>query len=152
MGKKKVAVQTAEQAIKASEGVDAAVAKAGSKASESSSKLDKGKAFIHASYNNTLVSITDERGNVVAWSSAGSLGFAGPKKATPFAASKVVAALAEKLRKSGPTNLDVFVHGVGGGRDSAVRSLSNQGFNILTIKDVTGIPHNGPRPPKVRRI
>ena len=89
MGKKKVAVQTAEEAIKASEGVAAAVAKAGSKTPESSSKLDKGKAFINASYNNTLVSITDERGNVVAWSTAGSLGFSGPKKATPFAASKL---------------------------------------------------------------
>ncbi len=162
MGKKKVAVQTAEEAIKSSETVDAAVAKAGLsavasakagvKATESSNKLDKGRAYINASYNNTLVSVTDERGNVKAWSSAGALGFAGPKKATPFAASKVIAALAEKLRKSGPMNLEVFVNGVGGGRDSAIRSLNNQGFNILTIKDVTGIPHNGPRAKKVRRV
>jgi small subunit ribosomal protein S11 len=89
---------------------------------------------------------------VLGWASAGSLGFSGPKKATPFAASKVVAALAEKLKKSGLGDVDIFVNGVGSGRDSAIRSLSNQGFNILSIRDVTPIPHNGPRPKKVRRV
>ena len=150
MGKKKVAKETTEQAIKAGEVVEAAAQKMASR--EAAKKYEKGKAFINASYNNTLVSITDEKGNLIAWASAGSLGFAGPKKATPFAASKVVSALAEKLRKSGPVNLEVFVNGVGGGRDSAVRSLGNQGFNILSIKDVTPIPHNGPRQPKIRRV
>lgn len=150
MGKKKVATETNEQALKDSAVVDAAVLKSAEKTA--SKRFDKGKAFIHASYNNTLVSITDEQGNVIAWASAGSLGFSGPKKATPFAASKVIAALAEKLRKSGPTNIEVYVTGVGGGRDSAVRSLNNQGFNITTIHDVTPIPHNGPRAPKVRRV
>jgi small subunit ribosomal protein S11 len=152
MGKKKVASETTEQAIKSGEAVEAKIAKSAGKEAASSKKFDKGRAYIHASYNNTLVSITDDKGGVVAWASAGSLGFTGPKKATPFAASKVVAAIAEKLRKTGPVNLDVYVNGVGGGRDSAVRSLNNQGFNILSIKDVTPIPHNGPRPPKVRRI
>ena len=88
----------------------------------------------------------------MAWASAGQLGFSGPKKATPFAASKVAATLAEKLKKSGPVNIHVYVSGVGGGRDSAVRSLANQGFNVLSVRDVTPIPHNGPRPPKVRRV
>ncbi|TSC88923.1 MAG: small subunit ribosomal protein S11 [Parcubacteria group bacterium Gr01-1014_3] len=120
--------------------------------SKISKKLDKGRVYVKASYNNTLISITDEKGNLIAWSSAGSLGFAGPKKATPFAASKIIAALAEKVKKSGPLNVSVFVSGVGGGRDSAIRSLANQGFNILSIKDVTPIPHNGPKPPKVRRV
>ncbi len=162
MGKKKVSTETKEEAIKSSEVVDANVIKAGAKEVNSSSigggspslgkKFEKGRAYINASYNNTLISITDEKGNMLAWGSAGALGFAGPKKATPFAASKVVAALAEKLRKSGPAKLEVFVNGVGGGRDSAVRSLNNQGFEILAIKDVTAIPHNGPRPKKVRRI
>lgn len=152
MGKKKVSTQTKEEAIKSSEAVDAKVVKAGAKEATSSKKYEKGRAYINASYNNTLIGITDEKGNMLAWGSAGALGFAGPKKATPFAASKVVAALSEKLRKSGPAKLDVFVNGVGGGRDSAVRSLNNQGFEILTIKDVTPIPHNGPRPKKVRRI
>lgn len=151
MGKKKVATQTTEEAIKSSEAIDAKAAKVGGKA-EANKKIEKGRVYIHASYNNTLISVTDDKGNMVAWGSAGSLGFAGPKKATPFAASKVIAALAEKLRRSGPVNVEVFVSGVGGGRDSAVRSLSNQGFNVLSIKDTTPIPHNGPRPKKVRRV
>ena len=96
--------------------------------------------------------MTDRGGNVIAWASAGSLGFSGPKKATPFAASKIVAALAEKVKKTGPFNVEVVVKGVGSGRDSAIRSLANQGFNIISIKDVTPVPHNGPRPPKRRRV
>ena len=132
--------------------VDATPAEAAVVESKASKKLEKGRVYVKASYNNTLISITDEKGNLLAWSSAGSLGFAGPKKATPFAASKVIAALAEKVKKFGPVNVSVFVSGVGGGRDSAIRSLANQGFNILSIKDVTPIPHNGPKPPKVRRV
>ncbi len=150
MGKKKVTTQTNEQTIKSGEAVDAKIAKSVGK--ETSKKFDKGRAYIHATFNNTIISVTDDKGGVVAWGSAGSLGFTGPKKATPFAASKVVAAIAEKLRKTGPINVDVYVNGVGGGRDSAVRSFNNQGFNITSIKDVTPIPHNGPRPKKVRRI
>lgn len=115
-------------------------------------KVESGRVYINASYNNTVISITDSRGAVIAWATAGSLGFSGPKKATPFAASKVVAALAEKVEKTGPVNIEVYVSGVGGGRDSAVRSLLNHNFNIVSIKDVTPIPHNGPKPPKVRRV
>lgn len=115
-------------------------------------KVDTGNAYIKVSYNNTLISVTDEKGNLLAWSSAGALGFSGPKKATPFAASKVVAALAEKLKKVGPANLHIMVNGIGGGRDSSIRSFANQGFNILSIRDVTPIPHNGPKPVKVRRV
>lgn len=153
MGKKKVTTQTGEEALKEVASLEGAVSKASGKtASAVSKKLDVGRAYIHASYNNTTVSLADDRGNVLAWSSAGSLGFAGPKKSTPFAASKVVAVLAEKAKKSGPVSLHVFVNGVGGGRDSAVRSLANQGFAILSIRDVTPIPHNGPRPKKVRRV
>ena len=115
-------------------------------------KVESGRVYISASYNNTIISITDSQGAVVAWATAGSLGFSGPKKATPFAASKVVAALAEKVEKTGPVNVEVYVSGVGGGRDSAVRSLLNHNFNIVSIKDVTPIPHNGPKSPKVRRV
>ena len=115
-------------------------------------KVENGRVYISASYNNTIISITDNRGAVVAWATAGSLGFSGPKKATPFAASKIVAALAEKVEKTGPVNVEVYVSGVGGGRDSAVRSLLNHNFNIVSIKDVTPIPHNGPKSPKVRRV
>jgi small subunit ribosomal protein S11 len=89
---------------------------------------------------------------LVAWSTAGALGFRGPKKATPFAASKVVAALTEKLRKAGLQKVNIYLNGIGGGRDSSVRSFVNQGFDVLGIHDVTPIPHNGPKPKKVRRI
>jgi small subunit ribosomal protein S11 len=149
MGKKKVSQQTPEEALKEKEALESKMAKA---AKSSSKRLDKGNVYISASYNNTLITVTDERGNTVAWASAGSLGFSGPKKATPFAASKVVSAIAEKLKKTGLSNLDVFISGVGSGRDSAIRSFANQGFNISSIKDVTPIPHNGPRPKKVRRV
>ena len=150
MGKKKVTTQTGDTALKETASVEAAVAKESGKSA--SKKFENGRVYVKASYNNTLISITDDKGNLVAWSSAGALGFAGPKKATPFAASKVISALAEKIRKSGPFNERVFISGVGGGRDSSLRSLANQGFSILSIKDVTPIPHNGPKPPKIRRV
>ncbi|OGY99336.1 MAG: 30S ribosomal protein S11 [Candidatus Liptonbacteria bacterium RIFCSPLOWO2_01_FULL_52_25] len=114
--------------------------------------MEEGRVYITASYNNTVVSVTDLKGNVLAWATAGSLGFSGPKKATPFASSKVIAAIAEKLKATGPTRVEVIVKGVGGGRDSAIRSLINQGFDVLSIRDATPIPHNGPRPRKVRRV
>ncbi len=150
MGKKKITTQTGEEALKETVAVEAAVTKESAKSV--SKKFENGRVYINASYNNTLLSVTDDKGNLIAWNSAGALGFSGPKKATPFAASKVVAALAEKLKKSGPFNVRVFVNGIGGGRDSSIRSLTNQGFNILSIKDVTPIPHNGPKPPKIRRV
>lgn len=152
MGKKKIIKieKTTQQSIKESEAVESAVVKAG--APTSSKRIEKGRAYIKASYNNTIITITNDKGEVVAWSSAGALGFSGPKKATPFAASKIVATLTEKLKKSGPVDINVLINGVGGGRDSAIRSLINQGFNVLSITDVTPIPHNGPRPPKVRRV
>lgn len=115
-------------------------------------RLEKGKVYISASYNNTVISITDHQGNVLAWATAGGIGFSGPKKATPFAASKIISVLAEKLKGMEFGEVEVFVKGVGGGRDSAVRSLINQGFNVVSIKDVTPVPHNGPRPPKTRRV
>jgi len=115
-------------------------------------KIDSGRVYINASYNNIILTVTNKKGDVIAWASAGSLGFSGPKKATPFAASKVVSAILEKIVKTGPLNIEIFVSGVGAGRDSAVRSLANSGFNILSIRDITPIPHNGPKPPKVRRV
>jgi len=150
MGKKKIAEQTTEQALKEKQTLEDAFTKTAGKSV--TKKFEVGRIYINASYNNTLISVTDDKGNLVAWSSAGALGFSGPKKATPFASAKVVAALAEKIQKSGPFNVQVFVSGIGGGRDSAMRSLANRGFTILSIKDVTPIPHNGPRPPKVRRV
>lgn len=125
------------------------------KAASSSKKIKKvlsAKIYINASYNNTIVSVTDSKGGIIAWATAGSLGFSGPKKATPFAASKIMSVIIEKLKAAGTADLDVIVKGVGSGRDSAVRSLLNQGFNINSIKDVTPVPHNGPRQKKTRRV
>ncbi len=117
-----------------------------------SKRVQEGCVYVNASYNNTVITVTDATGNVLTWASAGSLGFAGPKKATPFASSKVIAAIAEKLQGNGPQDIKVIVKGIGSGRDSAIRSLINHGFNILSIKDATTVPHNGPRPPKTRRV
>lgn len=150
MGKKKVAKKSQEELIKESEQV--AVTASNKAAQSSKHRLEKGRIYINASFNNTLITVTNEQGNVVTWMSAGSLGFSGPKKATPFAASKVAEAISEKVKKSGPVTVDIFIRGIGKGRDSAVRSLVAQGFNVMSIKDVTPIPHNGPRPRKTRRV
>lgn len=150
MGKKKIGTQTAEDAINQASAIEGAVAAASAKTT--AKKLEKGNVYVKASYNNTIISVTDEKGNLIAWSTAGGLGFRGPKKATPFAASKVVAALTEKLRKAGLQKVTMYLNGIGGGRDSSVRSFVNQGFEVLGIHDVTPIPHNGPKPKKVRRI
>ena len=144
MGKKKVVQKLGDA------NVEEKVKAAG--AAGSSKKIENGNVYVNASYNNTVITVTDSAGNVVAWSSAGTLGFSGPKKATPFASSKVVAALAEKMKRSGPFNLNIIVKGVGSGRDSAIRTFAAQGFNILTVRDATPVPHNGPRPPKTRRV
>lgn len=122
------------------------------KVSKKERRVQAGRVYINASYNNTVITVTDDRGNVLAWATAGSLGFAGPKKATPFAASKIVSAIGEKVAKTGPQDVDVIVSGVGAGRDSAIRSLANVGFNLMSIRDVTPIPHNGPKAPKTRRV
>ena len=151
MGKKKVAEQTTGEALQEQTKMDSQAIRA-STASKKQKRIERARVYISASYNNTVISVTDGSGNVIAWATAGSLGFSGPKKATPFASSKVIAALAEKLKNVGIGSVEIFVKGVGGGRDSAMRSLVNQGFNIVSIKEVTPIPHNGPRPRKVRRV
>ncbi len=149
MGKKKVATQSSEAALKEGAAIEAAVTKVSGKKAK---KVEKGRVYINASYNNTVITVTDTEGDVLAWASAGALGFSGPKKATPFASSKVIAAIVEKIQSTGPKEVDVIVKGIGSGRDSAIRSLINAGFVLNSIKDVTPIPHNGPRPPKVRRV
>jgi small subunit ribosomal protein S11 len=112
----------------------------------------QGVAHIHASFNNTHVTITDTEGNVVTWSSAGTLGFKGSRKGTPFAAQQAAAAAASAAKESGLRSLDIRVKGPGSGRESAIRALQAAGVEIKSIKDVTPIPHNGCRPPKRRRV
>jgi small subunit ribosomal protein S11 len=151
MGKKKVTTESSEDAIKNAAEIESTIAKSAT-THKKSKRIAEGRVYINATYNNTVITVTDNAGNVVTWGSSGSLGFSGPKKATPFAASKVIAAISEKIKNTGPMAVSVIVKGVGTGRDSAIRSLINQGFDILSIKDATPVPHNGPRPPKVRRV
>jgi len=151
MGKKKVAeTDTIKGATVPSQTAEAVVPEA--KTAKRLKRIERGRVYISASYNNTVISVTDNQGNVLAWATAGAIGFSGPKKATPFAASKIISVLAEKLKGTEIAEVEVFVRGVGGGRDSAVRSLINQGFNVVSIRDLTPVPHNGPRRPKVRRV
>jgi len=145
MGKKRIITKSAEEALvlekqKAEVPVTA------------KRRTTRGLAHIQATYNNTVISITDEQGNVLASSSAGKVGFSGTKKSTPFAASKIAEDVAEKAKKIGIVEIGIFIKGIGAGRESAVRALANKGFMINFIKDVTPVPHNGPRPPKPRRV
>ena len=150
MGKKKV-VEKGLESTEAKTVSTPAPSVGGPKKKKGSRRIETGRIYIKSSYNNTIITVTDDKGDVVAWATAGSMGFAGPKKATPFAASKVVAAIIEKTEKTGPKKVDLFVSGIGPGRDSAVRSLAAHGFDINSISDVTSIAHNGPKPRKVRR-
>lgn len=111
-----------------------------------------GVAHVHASFNNTVITITDRQGNALAWGTAGASGFKGSRKSTPFAAQVAASRVGEAVQEYGLKNLEVRVKGPGPGRESAVRALNNAGFKIATITDVTPIPHNGCRPPKKRRV
>ncbi len=115
-------------------------------------KLDRGVLHIHASYNNTIVTLTDPAGNTVAQASAGSLGFKGTRKSTPYAAAKAGEVVGEQARQMGLQEVRVIVKGAGAGRESALRAFLAFGFDVVSIEDHTPIPHNGPRPPKPRRV
>ena len=114
--------------------------------------VSHGRAYIQATFNNTIVSLTDQNGDVLAWASAGMVGFKGPKKATPYAAGQVVKKLAELVEPYGVKEVSIFIKGIGGGREGAIRGFNANGIQVLAIKDVTPIPHNGCRPPKRRRV
>ena len=111
-----------------------------------------GVAHIHASFNNTIITITDRQGNTLSWATSGGSGFRGSRKSTPFAAQVAAEKAGTAAQEYGVKNLEVMVNGPGPGRESAVRALNNAGFKVLSITDVTPIPHNGCRPPKKRRV
>ncbi|HIE48512.1 MAG TPA: 30S ribosomal protein S11 [Gammaproteobacteria bacterium] len=115
-------------------------------------RVSEAIAHIHASFNNTLINITDKKGNAIAQSSAGAQGFRGSRKSTPFAAQKAAEAVGDKVKMAGVESLEIQVRGPGSGRESAIRGLNSRGFKITKITDVTPIPHNGCRPPKRRRV
>lgn len=114
--------------------------------------IPRGKAFIRATFNNTIVTLTDPNGNVIAWSSAGANGFKGSRKSTPFAAQMTAEAAARRAQEHGLRQVDVYVKGPGSGREMAIRSLQASGVQVISITDTTPIPHNGCRPPKRRRV
>lgn len=150
MGKKRIRQETAEDALKQQEKITKVQEIV--KGKKVKKHLTTGRAYIHSTYNNTIVTITDMEGKVIAWSSAGLVGFKGTKKATPFAASRVVEMLVEKVRPTGLREVEIFVRGIGAGREAAIRALAANGLDIIGIKDVTPVPHNGPRPKKPRRV
>ena len=114
--------------------------------------ISNGKVYIQSTFNNTLITITDNRGNVIAWASAGTSGFTGSRKSTAFAAQRAAENVAQKGKNNGLKQVEVYVRGPGAGREAAIRSLQGAGILVTSIKDVTPIPHNGCRPPKRRRV
>ena len=144
MGKKRITTQASETA-------DSKPAVSGSKKSSKKQVLN-GVAYINVSYNNTLISISDAKGEIVAWSSAGTLGFKGTKKSTPYAANMVAKDCVEKAKKYNLTNIKIVVKGIGPGRESAIRGLAGTGLNVTSIMDATPVAHNGVKPPKPRRV
>ncbi len=144
MGKKRIVKKN-------SSGVDSAL-KARSLAKAIKKKIVEGTLYVESSYNNTRLSLADRSGNVLAWSSSGSLGFKGAKKGTPFAASKIGELIGEKAQQVGLKEVDVVVKGVGSGRESAIRGFSSFGVEIASIIDKTPVPHNGPKPRKPRHV
>ena len=143
MGKKRVALVEGEESPQKQE------AKEGKKKKR---VLERANVYVQASYNNTQITVSDENGAVVAWTTAGAAGFKGPRKATPYAASKVVDLIFEKLEPMEIKEAHVFAKGIGSGRDSALRALTSRNLNIVSIKDITPVPHNGCRIKKRRRV
>jgi small subunit ribosomal protein S11 len=156
MGKKHVIQTNQEEAVKEQEKIDKKVGKDALTTGQSVVKpvgVQTGKIYIASSYNNTILTLTNSKGQVLAWKSAGSVGFKGTKKSTSFAASRVAETIANVCKKMGIVDkIEVLVKGIGAGRESAVRTLITQGLNVVSIKDVTPMPHNGCRPKKVRRV
>ena len=143
MGKKRI-VKTEEKTVPTSVGT--------AKVSTAKKKIERGVLHIQSTYNNTMLILTDEAGNAVFSSSSGALGFKGAKKGTPFAAAKVGEVIGEKAKTIGVKEVSVVVKGVGAGRESAIRGFISKGIGLIKIKDITPVPHNGPRPPKPRRV
>lgn len=150
MGKKHVTETNQEEAIKDAEKVESAVKK--DVKVKSVNRIPEVRVYVSSSYNNTIITLTNRMGQVLSSKSAGSVGFKGTKKATSFAASRVAEAIVNVCKKVGAEKVEVFIKGIGAGRESAVRTLVAQGLNVVSIKDITPIPHNGSKPRKVRRV
>ncbi len=150
MGKKKVIQQTEEEALKEREELETKIQKISPL--KATKKVNRGMVFITSTYNNTILTLADSEGNVLAWVSAGKIGFKGTKKGTPYAAAKAAEVLAETIEKIKLDEIAVKIKGIGTGRESALRTLATKGINISSIEDVTPIPHNGCKRRKPRRV
>jgi small subunit ribosomal protein S11 len=150
MGKKKVIKKSQEELLKEKEDIESKIQK-GVSESNPQKHLREGRLYIYSSYNNTILTLTDEEGNVLSWASAGKIGFKGTKKGTPYAANRVAEFMTQTIQKLKLDKINVKVKGIGGGRESAIRALAAHGVNIISIEDLTSIPHNGCRRKKVRR-
>lgn len=147
MGKKKITDAETKDTAPTKVGVEAPVAPKTSV----KKRVETGVLSVESTYNNTKLVLADQKGNVLAWSTSGALGFKGAKKGTPFAAAKIGEVIGEKAATFGMKEVSVCVKGVGSGRESAIRGFISKGINLLTITDATPVPHNGPKPPKPRR-
>ena len=151
MGKKKIVTAPAETVVVSTEESVGIEEKKEKVKASSKKRFDSGTLYVESTYNNTKLTLTDNKNNTLAWSSSGSLGFRGAKKGTPFAAAKVGETLALKAQNLGIKEVKVVIKGVGSGRESAIRGFISKGINLLTIQDKTAVPHNGPKPPRPRR-
>jgi small subunit ribosomal protein S11 len=151
MGKKRVIQKDEKELIAEREKIDKNVAKSQS-FSATARVLGRGKIYVNATYNNTIITLADMAGNVLFGKSAGSIGFKGTKKGTSFAASQVAQAVVQAARQLRIQQVEIYLKGIGGGRDSALKTIANQGLEIEAIRDVTPVPHNGCRPKKPRRV
>ena len=152
MGKKKIIKKSAEELFKEREDIESKMQKGAAAGEAGQLGVQNGFLYISSSYNNTILTLTDELGNVLCWISAGKIGFKGTKKGTPYAANKAAELMAQNIQKFRVDKIHVKVKGIGSGRESAVRALAAHGVNIVSIEDRTPIPHNGCRPPKPRRV
>lgn len=150
MGKKRIIQKSEEELIQERESIDKKLKKEISL--KATSKIRRAKIFISSSYNNTIITLANENGDVLFWKSAGNIGFKGTKKGTSFAGSKVAEAIASACEKAKIREVDIVIKGVGGGRDSALKTLANSRLEIQSIRDATPMPHNGCRPKKPRRV
>ncbi len=150
MGKKRVIKKTEKEILEEKEKIDKRLKKEIS--FKPLQRLGRGRIYISSTYNNTVITLTDNQGNALLWRSAGNIGFKGTKKGTSFAASRVAGAIAAACEKLKIREVDVFVKGIGGGRDTALKTLANQGLEIQSIRDVTPVPHNGCRSKRPRRV
>ncbi len=149
MGKKRIVVQSEKELLKERDTIEAKLRKEIKKTSQ---KTKEAKLYIYSSYNNTIFTLTDLKGDVLHWVTAGSIGFKGTKKGTPFAASKAAEAMCAAAEKMNIKKIIIIIKGIGVGRESAIRSIANHSFEIISITDVTPVPHNGCRLRKSRRV